>query len=421
MTSNYIPMGSDGSSLNNIDINVLNTHFLNENGDDMRGTLGMNNYQIKNVGEGIDEKDVINKKQLESVQSSLKTDILESVQSSERSSDNIKKDLNQVRIDVKQTITNTVQQVEMIKQEVTSSLESNKTAMVKNEEYLHQVKQEVTGVVSHVKKQQVDFENKNIELSKNIQNFKTEITSDKHFDDYFNKYVSRYEKYKQDKRFKKISDKYYKFEGKKDYRLDFVTLVKNRNDVKYNHEEKYLYLYNQGIRVGYIIEKDFTFFLVYKIKKFGRRTMTLPGKREVPLPIISGKNDQLSNFCGFDYNIIINDKMIYEPEPPKEYGEIQISVLMSLGGKMVIYFNQDLLIKTFTIKEGFEWGKLNIQTYGELFLYDFIVYNKRLMQEDIKELINTLAKYHNVPQKIKNVTDRLDYLEEIMKVNEIKK
>ena len=149
--------------------------------------------------------------------------------------------------------------------------------------------------------------------------------------------------------------------------------------------------------------------------------MSLPGKREVPLPIISGKNDQLSNFCGFDYNIIINDKMIYEPEPPKEYGEIQISVLMSLGGKMVIYFNQDLLIKTFTIKEGFEWGKLNIQTYGELFLYDFIVYNKRMMQEDIKELINTLAKYHNVPQKIKNVTDRLDYLEEIMKINEIKK
>ena len=44
-----------------------------------------------------------------------------------------------------------------------------------------------------------------------------------------------------------------------------------------------------------------------------------------------------------------------------------------------------------------------------------------MMQEDIKELINILAKYHNVPQKIKNVTDRLDYLEEIMKVNEIKK
>ena len=73
MTSNYIPMGSDGSSLNNIDINVLNTHFLNENGDAMRGTLGMNNYQIKNVGEGIDEKDVINKKQMDNLQSSLKS------------------------------------------------------------------------------------------------------------------------------------------------------------------------------------------------------------------------------------------------------------------------------------------------------------------------------------------------------------
>ena len=84
MTSSYIPMGCDGSgSNNNIDMNVLNHHFLNENGDDMRGTLGMNNYPIKNVGEGIDDKDVINKKQLESVQSSLKSDIGEVKSSSE--------------------------------------------------------------------------------------------------------------------------------------------------------------------------------------------------------------------------------------------------------------------------------------------------------------------------------------------------
>ena len=32
--------------------------------------------------------------------------------------------------------------------------------------------------------------------------------------------------------------------------------------------------------------------------------------------------------------------------------------------------------------------------------------------DEIKNLINTLAKYHKVPQKIRDLNDRLDYLEE---------
>ena len=64
MISSSIPFALDGSSLGGADIKALNSHFLNESGDTMRGDLGMNNHQIKNVAEAIDDSDVVNKKQV---------------------------------------------------------------------------------------------------------------------------------------------------------------------------------------------------------------------------------------------------------------------------------------------------------------------------------------------------------------------
>ena len=88
---------------------------------------------------------------------------------------------------------------------------------------------------------------------------------------------------------------------------------------------------------------------------------------------------------------------------------------MSLGGKFIVYYNQHLESHKFPIKDGFEWGKLHISTYGEIHIYDCIVYNKRMESDQIKNLINTLAKYHKVPQKIRDLNDRLDILEKTVK------
>ena len=75
--SSYIPSANNGSSLgiNNVDLKVLNNHFLNESGDSMRGTLSMNYNQIKDVGEAVDDSDAVNKKQVNGDLQLIKDDI----------------------------------------------------------------------------------------------------------------------------------------------------------------------------------------------------------------------------------------------------------------------------------------------------------------------------------------------------------
>ena len=64
----YVPVNTAGGTLsidtNDIikEVKVYSDHnYLNELGDSMKGDLGMNNFQIKNLGDPVDDKDVVNK------------------------------------------------------------------------------------------------------------------------------------------------------------------------------------------------------------------------------------------------------------------------------------------------------------------------------------------------------------------------
>ena len=213
---------------------------------------------------------------------------------------------------------------------------------------------------------------------------------------YITDIIEKYESDKKDKYKKLVNQKYYEFAGKRDYSLDIIPLFKDQKSevksVQYYSLIHAIHFKNGRTEFKKSIEGEFTFFLVVKCLTSSPKT------------IISG-----NRVNGFDYRLIINNKTIFQT---KYDDKIHIYALMNLNFTHAIYYNEDLIqktfdLKTFDIKEKFIWGKLEVGTTGEAYVYDFVIYDRKMSTIDIKAIINVLAKFHSVPQKIIDIEDRL--------------
>ena len=71
--SSYIPVSNCGTTLQTgANIEILNRQYVNETGDTLRGTINMNGYQIKNVGDPIDADDVMTNKYITDLVNDIK-------------------------------------------------------------------------------------------------------------------------------------------------------------------------------------------------------------------------------------------------------------------------------------------------------------------------------------------------------------
>ena len=368
MSSSYIPFALDGSSLGGPDIKALNSHFLNESGDTMRGDLGMNNHQIKNVAEAIDDSDVVNKKQ-------------------------VNKEVHAVEEKIIKTTTNEME-----------SFKSKLTEIVKDvDAKVELVKKGNDIIEKNLKKEIKELQSQYTSLETSI---KKELNSDKHI----NETIKRHEEFKKHQGFDIINRKYFLFAGKKDFLFNLINYNKRLTEKKYmSTNEGKTIIFKANIMTTYktFIIKEFTFFLVFKYIP-----STIPIISNLIIPtIITGKTEPKGIICGFDNKVVINNQLIH---PGKSDYEIHVSALMNIGTKHVVYFNEHLEWKDYSITEGFTWGQLNLGGV-DAHVYDFIIYDTKMMRDEIKTIINILAKFHNVPQKITNLEDKVLKMEDDIK------
>ena len=257
-------------------------------------------------------------------------------------------------------------------------------------------------------------------LKKENQNLKLEIASDSHFKES----IKKYEQHKKDKAFKLINEKYFEFEGKKDYIFDLITTYKHSrgkdiNKLAFDKTENALHLKDQTTEFKGGFKGDFTFFLVFKFVELG---YVLSHTNRC---IISGKDEKTGKMTsGFDYKVVIDDKELYSGKPDKK---IHIAALMNLNsesGNMFVYFDEHLKRTDIQVgKHVFPLGNF-VVSGKNCFVYDFIVYNRRMMRDDIKKIINVLAKFHKVPQIIIDSEDRMakmeDRISDLEKINKKK-
>ena len=404
-SSTYIPHALDGSRLGGINIKALNSHYVNESGDTMRGDLGMNNYQIKNVGEAIDDNDVVNKKQvnkevhaveekiikrttneMESFKLKLTENVLATVELVKKENDNIEKNLKKEIKDSQTINDNKIKELQ--------SVNENK---IKELQTLHENK---------IKEIQSVNENKIKEIESQLTSLEKSTNSDKHF----NEAMKRLVEFKKHQAFDIINRKYYEFDGKKNYIFDLITYnkrLKNDKFVTTNAEKTIILRSNQITGFKLTTEfTDFTFFIVFKYIPSDKPVVSNLTKP----PIVTGKNEKGTN-CGFDNKVVINDKPLYAET--LDYN-IHVSALLTLGGKVAVFFNEHLVWKDFQVKEGFNWGEINIGGV-DAYVYDFIVYGTKMMRSEIKTIINILAKFHNVPQTIIDNADKILKMEDDIK------
>ena len=101
--SSYIPVNTAGGTLS-IDTDDIisevkvysDQKYVNELGDSMKGDLGMNNFLIKNSGDPIDDKDVVNKSYVNSFVNIFNDNVIK------KSIDKTNKIISQLSIDVKE-------------------------------------------------------------------------------------------------------------------------------------------------------------------------------------------------------------------------------------------------------------------------------------------------------------------------------
>ena len=192
MSSSYIPFALDGSTLGGPDIKALNSHFLNESGDTMRGDLGMNNHQIKNVAEAIDDSDVVNKKQVNKEVHAVEEKIIKTTTNEMES---FKSKLTEIVKDVDAKVELVKKGNDIIEKEIKELQTIHKELQTINEnkikelQTIHEKKFQEFQTFHKVKVKELQTELLSIELKLNS-------------DDHFHEAISRYEKNKSEQKFK---------------------------------------------------------------------------------------------------------------------------------------------------------------------------------------------------------------------------